>query len=119
MNFHRLIEISWSPITFVVLVAITILSLIPLPEFPELPGTDKSHHLIAYAVLMLPAFLAGHKWRLHLMLFFFLYSGCIELIQPWINRYGEFLDWAANGAGLIIGALIGLCLNMVFNRLLS
>ena len=35
-----------------------------------------------------------------------MYSGIIELIQPYVNRYGEWLDLGANGLGLIGGVLI-------------
>ena len=32
--------------------------------------------------------------------------GAIELIQPYVNRYGEWLDLGANGLGLVVGILI-------------
>ncbi len=38
--------------------------------------------------------------------FFFCWSGAIELIQPYVNRYGEWLDLAANTGGLISGFIV-------------
>ena len=38
-------------------------------------------------------------------LFFICWSGAIELIQPFVNRYGEFQDLAANITGLVCGFL--------------
>ncbi len=38
--------------------------------------------------------------------FFFCWSGAIELIQPYVNRFGEWLDLAANTGGLISGFII-------------
>ncbi|GHA06912.1 hypothetical protein GCM10008090_15750 [Arenicella chitinivorans] len=88
------------------LVVITVLSLTPLPQLPEMPGTDKLHHFIAYAALMFPVAFAQLRHRVWLALGFFVWSGSIELIQPMVNRYGEWLDLAANGLGLLLGYLI-------------
>lgn len=108
---RALAQSLWLPITVIVLAAITTLSLTPMPELPEVPGSDKAHHLVSYAVLMMPAFAVLYVKRLSLMLFFFAWSGAIELIQPHVNRYGEWADLVANGAGLLIGAGIGLTLS--------
>lgn len=86
---------------------ITLLSLTPLPSLPEVPGSDKAHHLVAYGALMFPAFISEQKFKFALMLVFALWSGGIELIQPFVNRYGEWLDLAANICGLAIGAVLG------------
>ncbi len=108
MEITALIQRTWRPITTLVWVAITVLSVLPLPELPEVPGSDKTHHLVAYSALMLPAFLARSTWRYHLLLVFCLWGGAIELIQPLVNRYGEWQDWIANSAGLFLGMLLGM-----------
>jgi len=96
----------WIVLTLITLTAITALSLWPLETLPAVPGSDKTHHLIAYAVLMFPAALRKPThWKL-VGLFFIAYSGMIELIQPYVNRYGEWLDMAANTAGVLCGLLI-------------
>jgi VanZ family protein len=85
---------------------ITVLSLFPVDSLPAVPGTDKTHHFIAYGALAFPIALARpDKWMLYI-LGFFGYSGVIELIQPYVNRYGEWLDLGANGLGLVVGILI-------------
>ena len=55
---------------------------------------------IAYAVLMFPAALTKPRNWLVFGLLFVGYSGVIELLQPFVNRYGEWLDMAANSAGV-------------------
>ena len=44
-------------------------------------------------------------------LLFILLGGAIEIIQPYVNRYGEWLDFMANTIGVVIGLAIGLFLN--------
>lgn len=39
------------------------------------------------------------------------YSGMIELIQPYINRYAEWMDLLANTTGILLGLILAkLCL---------
>ena len=101
-----LIRANWIAFTMLLLALITFLSLWPLDELPSVPGTDKTHHFIAYTFLMLPTALRKpNRWVLF-VLFFIVYSGAIELIQPYVNRYGEWLDMFANTAGLVFGLII-------------
>lgn len=100
------IKTNWVAFTLFTLAVITILSLWPLGELPSVPGNDKTHHLIAYAVLMFPAALRKpNKWILFGLLFI-AYSGVIELMQPCVNRYAEWSDMAANTAGVVCGLMI-------------
>lgn len=96
----------WLVLSAAILLAITCLSLWPLESLPQAPGTDKTHHVIAYAALAFPAALAKPTQWQWLMLGFFGYSGAIELMQPWVNRYGELWDLFANGCGLLVGILL-------------
>lgn len=100
------IKTYWVAITLVMLTAITILSLWPLEKLPMIPGSDKSHHLIAYAALMLPTGLRKPKYWPLIGLFFIGWSGAIELLQPYVNRYGEWMDTAANAGGVACGLII-------------
>jgi hypothetical protein len=77
-----------------------------------LPGTDKTHHLIAYGLLMLPAALRKPKNWIAYGLLFIAYSGVIEIIQPLVNRHGEWMDMFANAAGIICGLLIAGLINL-------
>ncbi len=108
------IKTNWVVFTLLTLAVITILSLRPLEKLPSVPGTDKTHHLIAYAVLMFPTALRKpNKWILFCFLFI-AYSGAIELIQPYVNRCGEWLDMAANATGVFCGLIIAKLINNYF-----
>ncbi|HEY9767914.1 MAG TPA: VanZ family protein [Coleofasciculaceae cyanobacterium] len=95
----------WIFTTLFILTVITVLSVWPLKSLPPVPGTDKAHHFIAYAALMIPTALRKPNYWLIISLFFIAWSGAIELIQPYVNRYGEFKDLTANVAGLGCGFL--------------
>jgi len=95
------IKTYWIAFTLFTLAVITTLSLWPLEYLPSVPGSDKTHHVIAYAALMLPTALRKpNYWKL-IGLFFIAYSGVIELLQPYVNRYGEWMDMAANTTGIV------------------
>ena len=96
----------WLTITLFTLAAITTLSLWPLEKLPSVPGGDKIHHFVAYAALMFPTALRKpNYWKL-IGLLFIAYSGAIELLQPYVNRYGEWLDMAVNTIGVVCGLLV-------------
>ena len=101
------IRIYWLACTAVVFTGIPVLSLWPLEALPAVPGTDKNHHIIAYAVLMFPTALRRPTSWKSISLFFILYSGLIELVQPYVNRYTECFDMAANITGVVCGLLVG------------
>lgn len=100
------IKTHWVFLSVFGTVVITVLSLYPLDNLPAVPGGDKTHHLVAYAALMFPAALRKPKGWILVFVFFVFWSGGIELLQPYVNRYGEWLDMAANVAGLGFGLLL-------------
>jgi VanZ family protein len=104
-NTLAIISDYWLSLTASLLLLVTALSLWPLPSLPEVPGSDKTHHLIAYAVLVFPVVLCSPKRWLFIVAAIVLYGGVIELIQPFVNRYGEWLDFFANTAGVMIGVV--------------
>ncbi len=111
INGIQEIRNHWLTLSVLVLIAVTILSLFPLDNLPEVPGTDKTHHLIAYAVLAFPAALRKpNKW-IFIIIFFIFYGGLIELIQPYVNRYGEWLDMLANASGVFCGVILAHLVN--------
>jgi VanZ family protein len=101
-----LIQRYWLTITLFLLVVIAAASLWPVAHLPPVPGSDKTHHFIAYAALMLPTALKKPRYWLAIALFFIFFSAAIELIQPYVNRYGEWLDLLANAGGVICGMII-------------
>ncbi|MEY2831528.1 MAG: hypothetical protein RLZZ574_786 [Cyanobacteriota bacterium] len=105
----------WIFSTLFILTLITIFSLRPLAALPSVPGTDKTHHFIAYATLMLPTALRKPKYWLAIALFFIACSGALELLQPYVNRYCDFKDLLANIAGLVCGFIIAKILKRLFS----
>lgn len=99
------IKRNWVVLALIQLVAVTALSLWPLQHLPSVPGTDKTQHLIAYAALMFPVAMRKPDNWLMLAILIIAYSGGIELIQPYVNRYAEWLDLAANSIGVISGVV--------------
>jgi len=112
----NLIKKHWILLSLLFWIFVSIISLVPLPELPELPGNDKTGHLVAYAVLALPVSIALPKKWYWILLFFLFWSGVIELIQPYVNRHGEWLDFAANGVGISLGLMVGRIANRLFSR---
>lgn len=100
------IKRNWVVLALLQLVAVTALSLWPLDHLPPFPGSDKTHHLIAYAAVMFPVAMRKPDNWLILALMIMAYSGGIELIQPYVNRYAEWLDLAANCAGVTGGVVV-------------
>lgn len=102
---------AWLPTTLGLLALVTALSLWPRPELQDgVPGSDKAHHLIAYAALAFPAAFAGvRRWPL-VLAGLAAWSWGIELLQPLAGRSTDLGDLAANVAGLALGALAGAAL---------
>jgi VanZ family protein len=115
----KLVADYWFVLSLIILAVITTLSLSPLPELPEVPGNDKLHHLIAYASLAIPIALSGsprkgHPQLIVILLFYILWGGGLEVLQPYLNRYGEWADFFVNTVGVAIGTLIGWMVRVAF-----
>ena len=94
-------------------------ALAPLPELPASAGTDKTHHLIAFAVLTAPTAALYPRalwWVLPLIV---AQGALIELIQPFANRYREWADFEADLKGVAIGLACGLLIGPALRRALS
>ena len=96
------------------LVAVTISSLWPADQLPPIPGSDKFHHVLAYSILMFPVALRRPEKWVYFGAFFIAYSGAIELVQPYMNRYGEWLDLLANSMGVVCAVVIAGIVNRIF-----
>jgi VanZ family protein len=111
-----LIKNNWRFLALLTLICIAILSLLPAENLPKVRGVDKTHHFLAYVALAFPVALRQAKhWQL-ILVGFFMFSGLIELIQPYVNRQGEWLDLLANALGLFTGAIIAYFLNSQFKK---
>lgn len=110
------------PISFLLALAIVLLSLLPIPDVRmtvEVPLMDKWTHMVMYGVLTLVIWLeyirAHRQMRgLRLLLLAFLapiaMGGALELMQAYLTtcRSGEWLDFVANSIGAVVGAGCGL-----------
>ena len=101
----------WRSLSILIMLLTTTFSLAPLDNLPEAPGSDKTHHFIAYAALAFPTALRKPRQWPIIILGFALYSVLIELIQPLVNRYGEWMDFLANACGLFIGVALASLIN--------
>ncbi|MFQ3236447.1 MAG: hypothetical protein ACI9C4_002019 [Paraglaciecola sp.] len=113
ISLLEIIKTYWIAITVFTLTVITILSLYPLESLPSVPGSDKTHHFIAYGALMFPTALRKPHYWLFIGVLFVCWSGGIELLQPYVNRYGEWLDMAANITGIGCGFFIARFINWI------
>ncbi|HEY7866019.1 MAG TPA: VanZ family protein [Psychromonas sp.] len=96
----------WLACTVFTLSVITLLSLNPMGELPSVPGGDKIHHFIAYAILMFPVALKKPKHWLFMGLLFLCLSGGIELLQPLAGRHSDWFDISANWTGIMFSILL-------------
>ncbi len=119
MKALQSIEKYWHILSLCIFLAITTLSLRPLDNFPSVPGSDKTHHLIAYAVLVFHVALRKPDRGMLFVLLFIGYGGLIELVQPYVNRYGEWLDMLANTAGVTCGVALAAVVRTLRNRLIK
>ncbi|MGE5624370.1 MAG: VanZ family protein [Bacillota bacterium] len=77
-----------------------------LPE-PPIPQFDKLEHFTAFLLLTawFSAAFTGRRRGLIIVCLFLVLGGVIELVQGWSGfRDAEWLDWAADCAGVAVGA---------------
>jgi VanZ family protein len=82
----------------------------PLETVPAAPGGDKFHHLLAFGAIAFTGVLGlprawERRWT-WVMVAVSLYGGAIELIQPYVGRFGEWGDWVADAAGAVLGGIV-------------
>ena len=107
---------NWKIYTYLIFILITLLSLYPLQEQPNIPGSDKIHHLIAYSALAIGVGLRRPSNYVLIIIFFSFYSGLIEIIQPYVNRFSEIEDFLFNNLGIFIGLTLGIFINKIINK---
>ncbi|MEO0781423.1 MAG: hypothetical protein AAFZ46_06640 [Pseudomonadota bacterium] len=100
-------------LSLIALAVITGGSLVPHESGGDVGSADKVLHLVAYAVAILP--LTQHKTQTRLIFAIgvLIWSGAIELVQPFVGRSASLLDLASNAAGLLLGLALGVLLDRV------
>ncbi|MDB4122153.1 VanZ family protein [Octadecabacter sp.] len=103
-------------VTVALAARIGLATLIPAQQLPDAPGTDKLHHVIAFAVLVLPMrFAKPHQfWKY--VVYGIMFGIFIELAQPFVNRSGEVGDVLADGIGIILGCALGVGLRKLSGK---
>ncbi|MEN9442378.1 MAG: hypothetical protein RLZ33_2455 [Bacteroidota bacterium] len=94
---------------FVVLIAITVLSLLPPKSGMELPTNDKVGHFLAYGTCSMNVYLLFNRWKKELLFSLIgivLYGVLIEFLQGFVRRETSLYDFLANTAGVAIGVTI-------------
>lgn len=87
-------------------VAVAVLSLVPLQAIPGMDVSDKAQHLIAYLCLALAGGIAfpGRRSLLVMGLGLVLFGVSLELAQSFIpGRFASVVDAAANTLGVALG----------------
>lgn len=92
--------------TLAVAALIGVATLTPIQN-PGVPGTDKSHHFIAFAALAVPLSFSRPRLAPWVVVAAALYGGAIEIIQPLVGRSGEVFDFMADAMGALIGGIAG------------
>ncbi|MCZ2355644.1 MAG: VanZ family protein [Bacteroidia bacterium] len=94
----------WQIIFGIYVLIITVLATWPI-SLPEIPGGDKTNHIMAFAVMIVlikQAWPKGH-WMLHLLCCF-LYGILIEVMQSFLPfRVASIGDIIADIVGILIG----------------
>jgi hypothetical protein len=86
--------------------AIAVLTLAPV-DGPDVPGSDKHYHFLAFAALAFSQPFARPGLVVPVVIGATCYGGFIELIQPSFGRTAEWSDLLADGLGAIAGAVAG------------
>ena len=94
-------------LTFIFTLLILVGTLTPIPQKIDAPGSDKWHHFIAFAVLTYPMVAASKRLGFAIVLFGLFFGASIEIIQPYVNRFGDFNDFKADCIGILLGYFSG------------
>ena len=94
-------------LTFIFTLLILVGTLTPIPQKIDAPGSDKWHHFIAFAVLTYPMVAANKRLGFAIVLFGLCLGAGIEIIQPYVNRFGDFNDFKADCIGILLGYFSG------------
>jgi len=92
---------------FAVVIGFLTLTPVPVPVPSGGLGLDKVYHLVAFAGLVFPVIATGPQRWVWAAPAAMIYGGAIELIQPYVNREAEWLDFVANNAGVVVGTWLG------------
>ena len=87
----------------------------PNPNY-LLNSNDKLAHLLGFAFLLFPAALLYRHALYWILPCAIAFGGAIEVIQPYVNRNGEWGGFWADAIGAILGVGVSLLLRYVFRK---
>lgn len=100
-------------------IAVTIAALtltrIDMPSMPA--GSDKLHHVAAFAALAFPIAALRPRWIWLAVPLFAGFGGMIEVIQPFVGRAQEMADWLADLIGIALGTAAGMAAHLALRRM--
>lgn len=102
--------------TIVLGVVIGFFTLAPISS-KDVPGSNKTHHILAFMALAFPLPLARPKLVWPVILGVSAYGGLIEIIQPFFGRGAEWGDFIADVIGATLGGLLGVQCSRWLRRL--
>jgi hypothetical protein len=94
---------------------IAVLTLAP-GDGPDVPGSDKLYHFLAFSALAFPLPFARPGLLVPVVIGATCYGGLIELIQPSFGRTTEWGDLLADGLGAMAGAVAGAASGLWFQH---
>ena len=94
-------------ITVALAAVIGLATLIPAQKLPDAPGTEKLHHTLSFAALLLPmSFAKPHQfWKY--AVYRIMFGIFVELAQPFVNGSGEVGDVLADACFIGLGCAVG------------
>jgi VanZ family protein len=113
---------AFSFLTLLIAITIAFLSLLPPDKLPEVAGTDKTHHFIAYGSLTfswLMALPSQTRQILMILVLANIFGTTVEFLQPYTHRSFDYLDMLANFLGAGMGLAVGLWLKHLISAPLS
>ena len=94
-------------LTIILTLSICAGTLTPLTKNIDALGSDKWHHFIAFAGLVYPITVASRSYWIPIIIFGVSLGALIEIIQPFVNRFGDIQDFRADALGVLIGFAVG------------
>lgn len=102
-------------VTIILAVVIGVVTLAPITD-SGVPGSDKSHHFLAFFALAMPMSFANSRHALWITPLAVAYGGAIELIQPFVGRDKDLFDFLSDAMGAGAGAALGVALYWLRTR---